>query len=283
MNKYKTWKIPKKDGTKRQIESPTYYLKEKQRTTLKKTLTKKLRLSPFAHAFTYYKNIVTMAQPHVGKKWVACIDIEDFFPSIKRVEFSNWLTTKELNLCFHNFKDKKGFRLPQGAPTSPFLSNAYLYFFDWRMAWLCYRFKCDYTRYADDIVISGNTIRGIKKLLMIAEHLLYKWYNLKVNKKKTKIMHNNRRQIVCGIVVNEKINISKKYKKNLRAEIFQSKLKMSKSAKMPIKNISDDQLNWHIQGRINFIKMITKSKKTTMSSMTIIERILILKKLKKEI
>lgn len=190
---YTVWKIPKRKGGFRQIESPCDELKKRQKDMLK-SLSGVFKVSPFAYAFTYYKNIAVHALPHVGKKWVASMDLSDFFPSITVEKFFKvvleplgWKDEERLSFyqtCFHDFKDQKGTRLPQGAPTSPFLSNAYLFKFDWLMARICHKKDCDYTRYADDLVISGEDKKQIAVLLKIAENVLNGRYSLKVNHKK---------------------------------------------------------------------------------------------------
>ena len=268
---YTIFKIPKRSGGFRQIEAPNEELKQYQQKVLW-TLRGTYKISPFAHAFQPYKNIVTMAMPHVGKKWVMRFDLEDFFPSItleayKKVaeSYSKIVLNYELLVCcFYDFNDGKGMRLPQGAPTSPFLSNAYLFTFDWKMAWLCHRFDCDYSRYADDIVMSGDGKGRLVRLYIIAQDLLANKYALHINPKKTKFMHQSRRQYVCAIVVNKKINLPRKQRKNLRAEIFQQKNALPNPTK----------------GRLAFQHMVLKTEKQTNSSREIIDSILLSKELK---
>ncbi len=270
-NLYTVWRIPKRKGGFRQIESPCDELKKKQKALLKK-LREAFKVSPFAYAFQPYKNIAVCAQPHVGKTWVACIDIKDFFPSITYDSFrlpqknTNGWDPKGLLDCFHDFGDGKGLRLPQGAPTSPFLSNAYLLHFDWLMAWKCAGLDCDYTRYADDLVVSGENKGRVLALLKIAEQVLEKDYGLEVNHKKTKVVHRTRRQLVCGVVVNRRLNTPRRLRKNLRAEIYQQKLK-------------GGELSNETKGRIAFHKMVRESTKTTYSSRELIDQIKLAKKL----
>lgn len=279
---YTVWKIPKRKGGFRVIESPCDELKKKQKEMLKE-LQKIFKVSPFAYAFTYYKNISLMATPHVGKKWVACIDLKDFFPSITYQKFFDRvlhpITVEEvvrldiLKTCFHNFNggtSASDYRLPQGAPTSPLLSNVYLFKFDWLMAWKAHALDCDYTRYADDLVVSGKDKKCIVKLLKMAERILWSEYALKVNHKKTKIVHRARRQMVCGVVVNEKLNTPKQLRKNLRAEIHQLKLK-------------GGEISNETRGRVAFHKMVRENTKTTYSSREIITQILVTKKLTESI
>jgi len=268
-NLYTVWRIPKRKGGFRQIESPCDDLKKKQKALLKE-LSKALKVSPFAHAFANYKNISTAAMGHVGKTWVACIDIKDFFPSITWEKFGKTNSPVSMNdlrdTCFHDFDDGKGLRLPQGAPTSPLLSNAYLLKLDWLMAWKSAEFDCDYTRYADDLVISGESKKYIVCLLKIAERVLEKNYGLKVNHKKTKVVHRTKRQMVCGVVVNQRLNTSRRLRKNLRAEIFQQKQK-------------GGELTNETKGRIAFHKMVRESTKTSYSSRELTDQIKLAKKL----
>jgi len=294
---YTIFRIPKRKGGERIIEAPDAILKAKQQALIP-ILQKTFKVSPFAHAFQPYKNIVTMAIPHVGKKWVGCIDIEDFFPSIqyrifmevsscKTNSFSknknfklyhegNEKTRKEfnenyniLNTCFNDFEDNKYQRLPQGAPTSPLISNIIMYSIDWKMAWKCFTYQCDYTRYADDLVVSGSSKQDVVNSLKYAEKLLT-GIGLKVNHKKTKIMHRSKRQLVCGIVVNEKLNIPRKYRKNLRAEIHQQ-------------NLRGEELRNDTKGKMAFQDMVLKNKKDTWSSYSVVRSILFTKRMDSEL
>lgn len=285
---YTVWRIPKRRGGYRVIESPCDDLKKKQKAMLKE-LQGALKVSPFAYAFTHYKNISIHAQNHVGKKWVACIDLKDHFPSITWEKFernvlrspgnlkkggifdvNNALArgSKEIlkNTCFHDFLDGKGLRLPQGAPTSPFLSNAYLFKLDWLLAWKASEWEIDYSRYADDLVFSGEDKKHIIGMLKMAERILDKDYGLKVNHKKTKAVHSTRRQLVCGVVVNQKINTPRRLRKNLRAELHQAQLK-------------GGELSNETKGRVAFHKMVRENTKTTYSSRDIINQIKLVKKL----
>lgn len=294
---YTIFRIPKRKGGERIIEAPDAILKAKQQELIP-ILQKTFKVSPFAHAFQPYKNIVTMAMPHVGKKWVGCVDVEDFFPSIQYVRLMEVAACKDnklqksnnyrlyndgneqlkrefcashsiINTCFNDFEDTKLLRLPQGAPTSPLLSNIFMCNIDWKMAWKCFTYQCDYSRYADDLVVSGDSKKDVLKSLQYAEKLLNK-IGLKVNHKKTKIMHRSKRQLVCGIVVNEKLNIPRKYRKNLRAEIHQQKLK-------------GEELRNDTKGKIAFQDMVLNNKKDTWSSYSLIRGILFTQRMDNEL
>lgn len=262
---YNTWKIKKRSGGHRTIESPDDVTKYLQRNSADE-LAKVLKVSPFAHGFQPYKNIATMAMPHVGKDFVGSIDFSDFFPSIKKELFlerakkEKWkVDPKDFDIHFHDFCDGKNERLPQGAPGSPFLSNIYLLTFDWRCAWLCNEKGVDITRYADDVTLSGPNRDDIVKLIGMMTRILENEYKIKINKKKTKIMPASRRQLVCGCVVNQKLNLKREVLKNLRAEVHQKGMKGS----LPLDTL----------GRLAFKEMIRNSTKTTHSSTQIISSI----------
>lgn len=263
---YITFRIPKRNGKFRTIEAPNDELKSQQRDGFE-ALEKVLKVSPFAHGCTRYKNIATCALPHVNKAFLGSIDIANFFPSIskelfmKRADKEKWRVNQlDFNIHFHDFCDGQGSRLPQGAPGSPFLSNAYLLTLDWRMSWLCHEKGVDYTRYVDDLCFSGPNRDDIVKLIGMATRILENEYKLKINKKKTKIMPRSRRQLCVGIVVNEKLNLKRETRKNLRAEVHQAMLKNGK-------------LSLETQGRVAFETMIRDNKKTTHSSTQMISSI----------
>ena len=267
---YQVFRIPKRSGGFRIIEAPDEDLKARQKADMS-NLKALFKVSPFAHAFQPYKNIVTMAMGHVGKEFIGAMDIEDFFPSITRdmlVKSARLSAIKNIDpfmdLHFYDFGDGKGVRLPQGAPCSPFLANAYLFWFDWRMAWIAHRFGCDYSRYADDMVFSGPEKKSIKILFKIAGKLLDQNYGLKINAKKSRILHKSGRQIICGIVVNEKINLTRKFKKNLRAEVYQS----------------GENISMETRGRMAFKMMVLNNQKTSHTSSEIIKSCILDKKLR---
>lgn len=202
---------------------------------------------------------------HVGRNWVGKMDVKDFFRSVTYGSFVSHACTKkassgeierlvEINFC----TDQKGVRrLPMGSPASPFLSNAYLYRFDWTMAWAGYRYKANYSRYADDIIMSAGSLGVMRTLFALAEKLL-SGYGLDVNDDKTRFMQRTGRQVVCGVVVNEKVNLPRKFRKNLRAEVFQQK---------------GMQLSEETKGRLSYANMIINNRKDTCPSSGMIDSI----------
>jgi len=239
---YRTFRIPKRSGGFRTIEAPNAELKLKQTELLNK-LYKKIPVSPFCYGGVKNRNIVTNAMHHVKQTAVGSVDISNCFPSVTKQSFIKAcnqdkifenepdLFKQVLDLCFYND------HLPQGAPTSPYLLNIFLRKFDWHMGSYCTKRKFTYTRYFDDITISynkENTGYSSKFLYTVLTKIVPYYlerYHLHINPKKTRIIHRGRRQTVCGIVVNEKVNLNRRWRKNLRAEIFQSKNKKSNVTK----------------------------------------------------
>lgn len=241
---YQVFQVPKKSGGFRVIEAPNDDLKAKQRARLPELHTN-MRVSPFAHGFAPGKSVATHATHHCGRKWVLAMDIEDFFPSVTRETAWSSLVFKgdsrnrqtawderKMELHFHDFNDGKGKRLPQGAPASPLIANAVLYTFDWAFAAYCAQRACCYTRYADDLTISSSEAGEDTawQLAAIAAKMLAK-YGMAINRKKTRLMTDKRRQSVCGLTVNaladgrpELPRPRKRWRKRLRAALHQQGL-----------------------------------------------------------
>lgn len=274
---YDIFKIPKKrKGQWRIIEAPNEELKAKQHESLER-LQYLLFVSPFAHAFTHNKSIVSMAAGHVKQPFIIATDFNDFFPSIKEENLKKELYAivrkrclkfglkknvtkdkrvlkdyneileeifKELEVHLYDFGDGKGLRLPQGAPASPFLSNVFLHNFDWNAAEKAAELGIVYTRYADDIVISGDNDKELWKFQKAYLNPYLGRLGLTINKKKTKFMPNYKRQRVCGIIVNEKLNIPRRWRDRLRAELYQQK--------------DNKELRKDTKGRLAFMDMVYK-------------------------
>ncbi|MEA3559318.1 MAG: reverse transcriptase family protein, partial [Candidatus Thermoplasmatota archaeon] len=233
---YRTFRIKKKSGGYREIRAPTPDLKRAQKDLLRQ-LEGTVPVSPFSHGFVKTRNSVTAAMPHIGKELVINMDIKDFFPSITKRRMVKVLKeTKEMDpgltnaislLCFVPYEEQ--WALPQGAPTSPYLSNIFLRDMDWRIGryGIEHYTNFDYTRYADDLTISADD-RNVRTMIKVIGTYLEN-QGLTINKKKLRIMRPHRRQEVCGIVVNKKINLPRKYRKIIRAMKHQKN--MTKSAR----------------------------------------------------
>ena len=107
--------------------------------------------------------------------------------------------------------------LPQGAPTSPYLSNLAMKNFDNYIGEYCLKQNINYTRYSDDLTFSGDfDVKKIKNKVDAFLDVL----GFSLNEKKTRVLRSNQRQVITGIVVNEKINMSKEIRRKIRQEMY---------------------------------------------------------------
>ncbi len=217
---YHSITIPKKDGTKRQLDIPDYLLKKIQKNILHHII-EKFRVSECATAYQKGKGILANVTPHIGKKTVLKLDIKDFFHSIvfpmvyarafPEEYFPPSVRTLLTHLCC--CRD----RLPQGAPSSAAISNLVMKSFDTQMELWCKERSIQYTRYCDDMTFSGDFHeREVVKKVQFLLHLS----GFSLNYKKTKGLPSHKRQQVTGIVVNNKPQVSKEYRRNVCQEIY---------------------------------------------------------------
>ena len=251
---YRTFYIKKRNGKKRRIDEPLPDLKSIQQWVLTKILYK-LPANKFIKSYIPGSSIKDNARLHRGQKAVMTIDLRNYFASIK-IERIIWfyrtlgycdaVAVMLANLCCLNKS------LPQGAPTSPYLSNLITSAMDEKLSSFAREKKIRYTRYADDIVFSGFIRPG-----RILNRVRYyaKLEGLRVNDSKTKIMTKNNRQQVTGIVVNEKLQTPRSYRNEIRKEIYYIN-----------KYGLDSHLNFigetrcrylsHLLGKINYVRFV---------------------------
>lgn len=234
-NRYRKFEIPKKSGGVRIIYAPNGNLKWMQ-LCLNEIFKALYTPSPYAMGFTQGRSIIDNARRHLNQNYVFNIDLSDFFPSIdqarvwKRLQMPPFNFTKEVanvvaGLCaiemVHEIEGQdsvKTNKLPQGAPTSPLLTNAICDTLDRRLAGLAKRFGLRYTRYADDITFSsmhnvyqeGSVFRKELERIITDQNFI-------INSKKTRLHHRGKRQEVTGLTVGEKINVCRSYVKDVRA------------------------------------------------------------------
>lgn len=216
---YKIFQIPKKNGGFRTIQEPLPSLKEIQEWIYHEILCN-VRISPYAKAYVKGKSIKDNARFHRGQKKVLSMDLKDFFPSIdfkqvlgvfRKLGYRENVAVMLAKLCCVNNS------LPQGAPTSPALSNIIACKLDDKIVEYIGKKKIRYTRYADDLTFSGDFNEGdiIKNVQRIANRL-----GFYVNEEKTRVRKRNQRQEVTGVVVNEKLQLSRKIRKRIRSDIY---------------------------------------------------------------
>jgi retron-type reverse transcriptase len=221
--RYHRFRIAKRAGGIRELSVPSDATKDLQRRILSRVLSG-LRAHPAACAYERGKSIAQNAAPHVGRAVVIKLDIVDFFPVTKATRVQKYfqrigysLTAARLltRLTTH----REG--LPQGAPTSPRLSNLVNYGIDVRLANLAARRGGVYTRYADDITISleRDHPRRVRGIVQQVRRILRAYGYELHQKKKLKILRPHHRQLVTGLVVNERLNLPRKKRRELRAVV----------------------------------------------------------------
>lgn len=283
-NNYKMFTIPKKDGSKRIINSPNSNIKIIQQKLLH-IFYLVYRPHENAYGFIKGKNILDNALNHSNKKYVLNIDLENFFHSIhfgricglfkNRFNFNNEVLKILTNLVC--IKDYSNSYLPQGAPTSPILSNIIANKLDTEMTKYAKKYNSKYTRYADDITISFDST-NFPKQIAYKDYFGDIWLHTKivkiienngflVNFKKIRLRNHMQRQEVTGLIVNsKKPNVKREYIKNIRAvlykwekhgyafiqEEFKSKYKKNKDSSYK----SAPKIENYIDGKLNYLSMI---------------------------
>jgi RNA-directed DNA polymerase len=270
---YIRFRIPKKTGGDRIISAPMPRLKQAQYWILSNIL-EKVALHDAAHGFRQGRSIVSNAQPHVGAEVIINLDLKDFFPSIsyrrikglfRAIGYSEAAATIFGLLCTEPEieaveLDGKTYyvalserHLPQGAPTSPALTNILCRRLDRRLAQMAENLGFVYTRYADDLTFSasGDNRRYICNILRRTESIVTH-EGFEIHEEKTRILRSSRQQEVTGVVVNDKPNVDKKTLKRFRATLFQ----IEKDGLEGKQWGHSDDLIASIQGFANFVAMI---------------------------
>lgn len=239
---YQRFTIPKKTGGERLISAPMPRLKRAQYWILENIL-EPLPLHEAAHGFRRGRSIVSNAKSHTGAHVVLNCDLKDFFPTLnyprvkglfRNLGYSNQVATVFAVLCTEPdiqqvilddepYFVREGERhLPQGAPSSPAITNIICRRLDRRLAGAAQALGFRYTRYADDMSFSGDR-SGAKKLGKLQWRLakIVAEEGFELHPDKTRAMRSNGRQEVTGIVVNEKPSLDRKTLKRFRALLHQ--------------------------------------------------------------
>jgi hypothetical protein len=229
---YQSWRIPKRDGGQRTITAPKKELKAAQRWVLSNVV-ERLPVHGAAHGFVAGRSILTNALAHRGADVLVKVDVKDFFPSVtwRRVKgllrkgglpegaatLLSLLATEAPREVME-FRGKtlyvaKGPRaLPQGAPTSPGLTNALCLRLDKRVSAMAKRLGFTYTRYADDLTFSWRRAKGAKgkaqadapvALLLARVKSILEAEGFTLHPDKTRVLRKGTRQRVTGLVVNQ--------------------------------------------------------------------------------
>lgn len=215
---YKVYTIPKRHEGFRVISAPQGLLLSVQRAINENVLSK-FKYLDCCHGFRKEHSILTNAAPHANQDLIIKVDIKDFFQSIsacrvygifKKIGYNTQSARFLTRLCTYNGV------LPQGAPTSPALANRICQHMDKRIQGLIIRNFAEYTRYADDITVSGFS--DIVRLLPLIKHIIYD-EGFVVAENKVRVCRRNMRQQVTGLTVNDGVKIPRDIKKRIRAMI----------------------------------------------------------------
>lgn len=230
--KYGTFSIPKKSGGRREIVAPNEPLKTIQKNLAsilsddyEEIKSEQKRQLQIAHGFLRQRNILTNADIHRNKRFVLNLDLENFFDSfhfgrVRGYFLKNryFLLNEDIATLIAQIACYEG-KLPQGAPSSPIITNLICSILDYRIWKIARKYHLDYTRYADDLSFSTNARRFIEKrthfLNDISKEIEQSGFAL--NTSKTHFELNSSRQMVTGIIVNDKLSVPREFYKSTRA------------------------------------------------------------------
>lgn len=287
-NNYKEFILKKKSGGTRTILAPVSTLKILQRK-FNYVLSLIYEPKPPVRGFYPGMSILQNARSHIKSNLVLNLDFHEFFPSINFGRVRGLLMAEPYNLpseaatvlaqiaCYNN-------QLPQGAPTSPIISNMICAKLDGQLLRMARKERAVYTRYADDITFStyrrkfsnniitadqesGTDIAEIKLGDELIRIILENGF--RINNRKTRIFNHYRRQEVTGLVVNERVNVNRRFIRKVRAMLYAWKEHgLEKASNEYFQKYDSKQrggpyepkFSEIVYGRINFIRMIRGEK-----------------------
>lgn len=288
-DRYRTFTINKKSGGQRIINTPCRKLKSIL-FSLNFILQCVYNPSQAVNGFVIGKSVVDNAKRHINNRYVYNIDLKDFFHSFdrNRVKMSFMNAPFNLNgkkepiafflacLCTHPIEINQEIKvvLPQGSPTSPTITNIACIALDRRLSGLAKRFGAVYSRYADDITFSAQCNIFINKEFQIElQRIIIDDQKFEFNTKKTRLQKTGHRQEVTGLLVNEKVNVQRKYVKQIRMWIhYWEKYGYNKASSLFFSDYQKDKgciekkgtkLKNVLKGKLLYLKMVKGENDTT--------------------
>ncbi|AYO80234.1 reverse transcriptase domain-containing protein [Sphingobium yanoikuyae] len=270
---YHNFDIKKRSGKSRVINAPDYRLKMLQRK-IADLLTPLYRRRNPVHGFVIGRSVKTNAQSHLGSKFIVNLDLKDFFPSISYGRVTGVLRSlgmkREIAEAIATICCLNG-TLPQGAPSSPILSNMVCFRMDRRLREFAKDARCIYTRYADDLSFSSyQPLMGLFETTppasghfspdLLSEKLkqIFSGNGFVLNPDKAHYADKHSRRTVTGIRINEALNVDRRFVRNLRAALYsvetlglaaaQAKFKSSHGGKADV--------GQHLQGKVSWLGYI---------------------------
>ena len=286
-----TWIQKRHDGF-RLIESPKTSLKEVQQKILRDIL----NLIPphgTAHGFCKGRDIISFVQPHVKKAFCLRMDMKDFFPTVsgkrvfgifRKAGYEPSVASLMANLCTTQTHqdvvelmrppDQKGSyraaqlylpsHLPQGAPTSPALANLAAYRFDCRVNGFARSFNVSYSRYADDLLFSGDrSFSRIAKEFSITIGAIAIEEGFEINFRKTRFQNSSQRQSATGVVLNQGINLGRREFDRIKATVYNC----VKHGPESQNRTGLVEFRQHLRGKIQWVQRLNPKKAERLMSM----------------
>lgn len=281
---YRFFFIKKSSGKERQISAPEGSLKLVQSLL---NLILSSVFEPHEQSFGFRKkvSIVDNAALHVGQYYVFNIDLKDFFPSIGFKKIKACLTSEPFNLngtkepiayqiskiCCIELRSgaqteaKVQMVLPQGAPTSPILSNIVCKKLDIKLTGLAKRFNVNYSRYADDITFSANhNLFNDESDFRIELQNIVASTGFQINPAKTRLQRQTSRQEVTGLTVNTKVNVKPTFIKAIRMYLYYwEKYGLDKAQELYLHDKKEQLSGYYgfslplaITGKLNFLRVV---------------------------
>jgi hypothetical protein len=282
--------LAKRTGSVRLIETPKPHLKDLQRRILSGILDR-IPSHPAVHGFVRGRSIRTFAAPHVGRRAVLRMDLENFFPSFPGARVQSLFrtigypeqvadllggiaTNSVPRSAWREVIRQPGFallpqefwhvrnmysrpHLPQGAPTSPSLANLCSYRLDLRLSGLAQAAGAVYTRYADDLAFSGGDTfdRSAERFATLVAAILME-EGFAVQHRKTRIMRPSVRQHLAGLVINQHLNVRRSDFDLLKAILTNCIRHRPETQNRE----GHPHFRQHLEGRISFVESIHPGK-----------------------
>lgn len=282
VTRYRTFSIPKKSGGQREISAPMPKLRALL-WPVKEILNSLYEPASCVMGFTTCRSVVDNAKVHLGQNYVLNLDLKDFFPSIqqarvwKRLQLPPFNFTQDVasvvaGLCSIRVveDDQKKYVLPQGAPTSPILTNIICEKLDRRLTAIATKHNLRYSRYADDMTFSSmHSVLSIKGDVFADIVKTIEEQGFKVNPAKTRLQKRGDRQEVTGLVISNKVNTSRQYIRELDLLLYiWEKFGYEKALarlvaerkNTPGKSKRNVSLESVIGGKLNYLRMVKGEK-----------------------
>lgn len=280
--------VPRGEKLPRLLEAPKARLKAVQRKVLRELL-EKLPVHDAAHGFVAGRSALTHARLHVGKAMVVRFDLRHFFTSIdtgrafgvlRQLGYSFEIASVLLGVCttrtppsvlsrapvpelaegevlnerFALLRKLEAWHFPQGAPTSPAWANLCVWWVDARLTAFAKAHGLTYSRYADDLVFSGDRVPVSLLSSMVNEVVADEGFV--INRAKTRVMRAHERQVVTGVVVNEKTNFSRADFDALKALLHRCEVKGALSqSKGPVAEFRAE-----LEGRVAWVSQLNATR-----------------------